>query len=255
MGLTRFVLKFAAKTPNLLDYQTFLFVGPHPDDIEIGAGATVSKLVSLGKKVVFVICTDGRYGTDYTDLKGNELIETRKKEALLSASVLGVNDVRFLSYSDGGFYDINDLMASLAEVMADVNPDVIFAPDPCVDSECHPDHLNCGNAVRRLACICNNPGIMEQYGAKSIALKALAYYMTAHPNFYVRTVGHMDGQAKAIFECHHSQFPSSNGPKDSIQLYLKLRAADFGMRSFKGQAEGFRVLGPVHMHCLPEAGR
>ena len=66
MGLTRFVLNFAAKTPNLLDYQTFLFVGPHPDDIEIGAGATVSKLVSLGKKVVFVICTDGRYGTDYT---------------------------------------------------------------------------------------------------------------------------------------------------------------------------------------------
>lgn len=254
MGLTRLVLKFAAKIPNLLDYQTFLFVGPHPDDIEIGAGATVSKLVSLGKKVVFVICTDGRYGTDYTDLKGNELIETRKKEALLSASVLGVKDVRFLSYSDGGFYDINDLMASLAKVMADVNPDVIFAPDPCVDSECHPDHLNTGNAVRRLACVAANPGIMGQHGAKTIALKALAYYMTARPNRYVCVNGHLAKQRKAIFECHLSQFPHTGGPGDSIVLYLKLRAAEFGMRSFKGQAEGFRVLGPVHMHCLPEAG-
>ena len=33
-----------------------------------------------------------------------------------------------------------------------------------------------------------------------------------------------------------------------------LAGTDFGMRSFKGQAEGFRVLGPTHMHCLPEAG-
>ena len=60
MSLTRLVLQYAAPFPQLLDYETYLFVGPHPDDIEIGAGATVSKLVSIGKKVVFLICTDGR---------------------------------------------------------------------------------------------------------------------------------------------------------------------------------------------------
>lgn len=254
MSLTRLVLQYAAPFPQLLDYETYLFVGPHPDDIEIGAGATVSKLVSLGKKVVFLICTDGRYGTDYTDLRGEELIETRRKEALLSASVLGVDDVRFLNLSDGGFYEFHDLLAGIAKVMADVQPDVIFAPDPCVDSECHPDHLNTGNAVRRLACVASNPGIMGQYGVKQVTLKALAYYMTARPNRFVGVKGHLDRQRKAVFECHRSQFPATGGPSDSIMLYLKLRVADFGIRSFKGQAEGFRVLGPVHMHCLPEAG-
>ena len=38
----------------------------------------------------------------------------------------------------------------------------------------------------------------------------------------------------------------------SIALYLKVRALDFGLRSCKGCAEGFRVLGVTHMHCLPE---
>ena len=31
------------------------------DDIEIGAGATAAKLAAMGKKVTFLICTDGRY--------------------------------------------------------------------------------------------------------------------------------------------------------------------------------------------------
>ena len=40
----------------------------------------------------------------------------------------------------------------------------------------------------------------------------------------------------------------------SIELYLKLRAADFGLRTLSRSAEGFRVLG-TQMHCLPEAGK
>ena len=42
----------------------------------------------------------------------------------------------------------------------------------------------------------------------------------------------------------------------SIELYLKLRAADFGLRTLSRSAEGFRVLGGrTQMHCLPEAGK
>ena len=39
-----------------------------------------------------------------------------------------------------------------------------------------------------------------------------------------------------------------------VPIGAKLRAADFGLRSMKGRAEGFRVLGVTQMHCLPEAG-
>ena len=44
MSLTSLILKFAAPVPKPESYSRFLFVGPHPDDVEIGAGATAAKL-------------------------------------------------------------------------------------------------------------------------------------------------------------------------------------------------------------------
>ena len=52
MSLLPFVLRLAAPAPQLEAYDRFLFLGPHPDDIEIGAGATAAKLAAMGKKAV-----------------------------------------------------------------------------------------------------------------------------------------------------------------------------------------------------------
>ena len=253
MSLTRLALHFAAPVPHPERFTRYLFVGPHPDDIEIGAGATVSRLTAQGKRVTFLICTDGRYGTENTALSGEELVAARRQEALASAALLGVTDVRFLGLSDGGAYAQQELLRGIARTIADVQPEVLFAPDPCVRSECHTDHLNVGQAVRRLACAAPNPGVMATLGAQPAPVQALAYYMTARPNRFVATRGHLRRQLDAIFTCHLSQFPPDCPAAASVRLYLRLRAADFGLRSLKGCAEGFRVLGPTHMHCLPEA--
>ena len=87
-------------------------------------------------------------------------------------------------------------------------------------------------------------------------VQALAYYMTARPTQYIKTSGSLvKKQLAAIFDCHLSQFPKGSAEGNSIRLYLTLRSVDFGLRSLKGRAEGFRVLGVTHMHCLPEAGK
>ena len=78
MSLTRIALKFAAPLPHLENFDRYLFIGPHPDDIEIGAGATVSRLTALGKQVSFLICTDGRFGDEYTALRGDALVRQRR---------------------------------------------------------------------------------------------------------------------------------------------------------------------------------
>lgn len=256
MGLTKIALKLAVPVPKIDKFERYLFIGPHPDDIEIGAGATAAKLAASGKKVCFLICIDGRFGDgNVPGVSRQQLVALRKKEACLSAKQLGVSDVRFLGLCDGGFYDQKELIQKIAEVIGDFGPEIIFAPDPCVTSECHIDHLNVGNAVRQLACFASFGGIMAQYGAKSAPVKALAYYMTAKPNRFVKTSGFLKKQLNAIFTCHLSQFPVGCAEGKSIELYLKLRAVDFGLRSGKGCAEGFRVLGSTHMHCLPEAGK
>ena len=256
MGLTKAILKFAAPLPKIETYNRFLFIGPHPDDIEIGAGATAAKLVEQGKEVRFIVCMDGRFGTTNAPegLNGDKLVAVRQQESLDSAAKLGVKDVRFMGFKDGGFYEQKDLIYALAKEVGEFAPDVIFAPDPCVTSECHRDHLNVGNAARQIACFAPYKEIMEEYGASPAPVKAIAYYMTAKPTQYIQTSGYLKKQIDAIFTSHLSQFPEGCTDAQSISLYLKLRSIDFGIRSRKGCAEGFRVLGVTQMHCLPEAG-
>jgi LmbE family N-acetylglucosaminyl deacetylase len=139
-------------------------------------------------------------------------------------------------------------------VISSFQPDVIFAPDPAPASECHVDHLNVGKAVRTLAVNSAVPGIMNKLGASAIPLKAVAFYMTAKPNVFMKTTGFVKKQLSALFDNHLSQYPEGCPDRDAIKLYFKLRARDFGLRSFHVTAEGFRMLGTIHMHCLPEAG-
>ena len=267
MGITKTVLKLAAPLPAIEKYDRYLFVGPHPDDIEIGAGATAVKLASMGKTVCFLIVTDGRYGDGHLweGVSEEEVIRIRKEESLGSANYLGVTDVRFLDFSDGGFYEEKDMCRAIAQVIGDFKPQVIFAPDPCVSSECHVDHLNVGNVIRRLAYVAPYQGIMKGYGADIAPVEALAYYMTAKPTRFVGTTGFFKRQCRSILRFHKSQFfdlssgyetkVSGKGDFATIELYLRLRALDFGLRSGHLMAEGFRVLGRTHMHCLPEAGK
>jgi len=256
MSLIKPILKAAVPTPRIEAYRRYLFIGPHPDDIEIGAGATAAKLAAAGKEVCFLVCMDGRFGDGSAPegIRGDSLVALRKQEATASAAMLGVTDLRFLDLCDGGFYEQKDLVEGIARVVGDFQPDVILTVDPDVTSECHADHLNVGKAVKQVAYFAPYGGIMAGYGAKTAPVQALAFFMTAKPNCFVKTGDYLQLQLRSVFDCHRSQFPEGSADAKSIALYLKLRSIDFGLRSGKGRAEGFRALGVTHMHCFPEAG-
>lgn len=253
----KFILNIASPMRQLESYERFLFVGPHPDDIEIGAGSTAAKLVKLGKTVAFVVALDGRYGFENAPkgITPEALIEIRKKESLGSAAALGVEDVTFLGLSDGARYETKALHHALAKAIGDFGPDVVFAPDPSLISECHQDHLNVGEAVRQLAFFAPFADIMRQYEAKPAQVASIAYYYTAHPNTYVRTRGFIGVQLASIFDHHLSQFPKNSPAAQSLLRYLKLRSLFLGLRRGCLHAEGFRMLDRMRMHVVSEAGR
>ena len=255
MSITKLVLKVLAPLPKIEDYDRFLFIGPHPDDIEIGAGATAAKLAAMGKQVTFLICTDGRYGLTHAPegMTPEQLISIRQEEARASAAVLGVKDVRFLPFERRRIlHRRSALTRAMAGVVGEVQPQVLFAPDPCVDSECHVDHLRTGECARRVVFAAHSEHIMSRFGGKAAPTEAIAYYMTAKPNAFVGTHGCFEKQLRALFTCHPTQFPPDIPDSRALRFYLKLRAFDFGLRTLKGKAEGFRLLDPTHMHCLPE---
>ena len=256
MSLLRLVLKTAVPLPKLENFSRYLFIGPHPDDIEIGAGATVSKLAAMGKEISFLICLDGRYGLGNAP-KGTtpeELVNIRKEEAIASAKVMGVDDVHFLDFCDGGFYDLQQVRTAIAVRVGVFKPDVIFAVDPDVPNECHVDHLNIGRECKIIAKLAPFKEIMERYGAQTAPVKAIALYMTAKPNRYVATKKeHLEKQIQAM-KTNKSQFPEGCNDLAAVSKYLKLRSVFFGLRRFRTSAEGFRVIDALHMHCFPEEG-
>ncbi len=254
MSLTKWIVKKAAPLPKIESFDRFLFVGPHPDDIEVGAGATAAKLAAAGKQIRFLICTDGRFGIDNAP-KGilpDALAAIRKEEAIASAGVLGVRDVRFGGFSDGALYRPEELFTAILREIGEFQPQVLLCPDPSVSSECHADHLNVGEACRRAACFAPNAAIMESYQTKRAPLQAVAFFMTADVNQIIGTSGYFERQMEAL-ACHKSQFPKGCAAEKSITMYLKIRSVDFGLHTLQKTGEGFRVLGQTHMHCLPEA--
>ena len=248
------ILSMASPMKSLESYDRYLFVGPHPDDIEIGSGSTAAKLAKMGKTVTFLIALDGLYGLEFVSsgITSTDLIEIRKREAKASALALGVDDVRFLGFSDGAQYENKDLLCAIAKVIGDVNPEVIFAPDPCLSNECHQDHLNVGTVVRQLAFFAPFAPIMQQFGAKSATVEAIAFYYTAQPNTYVKTKSFVELQHKAIFDNHVSQFPKGGPQAKSLAAYLKLRSFFMGFHRLSFHAEGFRMLDRIRMHCITE---
>ena len=257
MSLITWLLKrFIVPIPKVQNFDSYLFIGPHPDDIEVGAGATVSRLVEMGKKVTYLVATDGCYGSPTPEYDKKELVATRQQEALNAAKVLGVTDVHFLPYSDCGFYDQHELTVAIAKKIIEIKPQAVFTADPNLHTECHIDHLNIGRASSNAYLFCANAPFAKEFcDSEPAAPQMLAFYYTDSPNTYFRTgCKHLKRQKEAL-KCFTSQMEFKEkgfGDGDFIMLYNHVRSIRFGVKKLKGRADGFRCLGNTHTHCCAE---
>src|SRR5262245_1802866 len=119
--------------------KTFLAVGAHMDDAELGAGGVLIQAARAGHRVVIVTVV-----SDYTTwlpTRGRE--EQTKRDLLALAHRFGF-EKRFLDYP---YHQIHggdlDLKRKLAGIYAELQPEVAFIHHP----EDHwPDHVACAQA-------------------------------------------------------------------------------------------------------------
>lgn len=247
------ILKKLVPIPRVADYDSYLFIGPHPDDIETGCAPSVLELTRRGKKVSFLIVTDGGAGAQDPASDRAALVETRRAESIAAALLLGVHDVRFLNLPDGGMYSEDDCIAAIAKEVVRQKPAAIFVCDPDVRSECHPDHLKVGRAAKTVALMSGYPLVTKQWGvAGAHALQALFLYYTDRPNSFLNVRRAFFARDAALTE-HASQYPAEL--RALVVKYYLLRSIRFGLPRFCGKCDGYRALAPMHMHCFPEASR
>src|SRR3954452_18251487 len=115
---------------------SFLVIGPHPDDQELGMGGTIALLAAQGHKVHLVDMTNGE-----PTPRGS--VETRAREFAASAKVLGVERTQLGLKNREVTHDLES-RHKLAALIRVHRPGILFVPYP-VDA--HPDHV----AVTRIA--------------------------------------------------------------------------------------------------------
>jgi LmbE family N-acetylglucosaminyl deacetylase len=229
-----------SKVVNKVD---LLVISPHADDSEFGIAGTVAQYSRQGKKVAYVICTNGDKGTSDLKLDPRELIKIRESEQWEAAKVLGVVDVAFLGYPDQGLEDSTDFRKEIVRQIRIYQPHTVATTDPYRKYMQHRDHRVCGQVVLdavypfardHLAF----PDLFEQ-GYQPHKVKEVLTWGTDDPNCWKDISETFETKIEALHK-HVSQV----GNRDGSQLYrwLKERAEQTGKTRGYALAEEFHRL-------------
>lgn len=219
-----------------------LALGAHPDDVELGCGGTLAKLISAGKSVAIVDLTEGELGTRGTN-------ETRAEEARNASKILGVNYRENLKMKDGFLVNSEDYQMRIVYAIRKYQPDIVFAN--AVEDR-HPDHAKAAKLISdacflsglvKIKTLCENGEAQKTWRPKHIF--NYIQWKSLSPDFVVDISDFLDKKIEACL-AYKTQFynPDSKEPltpiatKDFLES-ITYRAQDLGRLSGVVYAEGF----------------
>lgn len=142
-----------------------IIIAPHPDDEVLGCGGLIALKRQMGARVTIVLLTDGEASHRNCCSTTPASIAARRRELAVAAGAeLGLvgADFHMLGFPDGAIptesaFDFDLAAKRLAEIMATINPDEIYAPHP---GDVWPDHEAASVLVQQaLATVTNGEAI------------------------------------------------------------------------------------------------
>lgn len=222
-----------------------LVFGAHPDDAELGAGATIAKEVANGKKVGVVDLTRGELGT-----RGSA--EIRDKEAANAANILGIVVRENLEFADGFFQNDKDHQLAVIRMIRKYRPEIVLCN--AIDDR----HIDHGKGSKLVSDACFLSGLIkidtkmegDDQWQEPWRPKLVYHYIqwkNIKPDFVVDVTGFIEKKTQAIL-AYSSQFydPDSKEPQTPISSKnftdsVNYRARDLGRIIGVEHAEGFTV--------------
>ncbi|MDG3581872.1 bacillithiol biosynthesis deacetylase BshB1 [Galbibacter pacificus] len=220
-----------------------LAFGAHPDDVELGCGATLAKEITLGKTVGIIDLTQGELGT-----RGSA--EIRAMEAAKAAKILGVKTRENLGFADGFFLNDKQHQLEVIKMIRKYKPEIVLCNS--IDDR----HIDHGRASKLVSDACFLSGLLKIEtsidGEKQEKWRPKYVYhyiqwKNIEPDFVVNVSGFIDKKITAI-QAYSSQFfdPNSKEPETPITSKnffdsLDYRARDLGRLINVDHAEGFTV--------------
>ncbi|MFG0327416.1 MAG: PIG-L deacetylase family protein [Phycisphaerales bacterium JB037] len=242
-----------------------LVVGPHPDDQELGMGATIARLAQQGHEVLLLDVTNGE-PTPFGDPA------TRRAEALRAAEILspdpakfpGARPVRRLLLGLPNRFVTHDIESrhAVAGVIRAHQAEIIFTP---YFEDAHPDHLAVTRIVQdarfdaKLSKI-DMPTPVDGWTGEAHAVgdplypRWLFYYYATHlrwvadPNFLIDATGFVAQKIESI-RAYHTQFVLPEKNRRVVE-WVEAAATYFGSRIGTDAAEPFYTKEPIGLGGL-----
>lgn len=218
-----------------------LAIGAHPDDVELGCGGTIAKMISEGKTVAIIDLTKGELGTRGTD-------KTRKQEAADAANILGISARENLEMKDGFLENSEEYQMRIVKMIRKYQPEIVLAN---ATDDRHPDHAKAAKLVSD-ACFLSGLKKIEtaldgenQEFWRPKHIFHFIQWKEIEPDFVIDISDFMEKKIEACM-AYKTQFynPESKEPvtpiatKDFLES-LTYRAQNLGRLSGCTYAEGF----------------
>ncbi|MEN3322346.1 bacillithiol biosynthesis deacetylase BshB1 [Mariniflexile soesokkakense] len=221
-----------------------LAIGAHPDDVELGCGATIAREIANGKKVGIIDLTQGELGTRGT-------AETRFEEANNASKILGVSVRINMKFADGFFENDKKHQLEIISKIREYQPEIVICN--AIDDR----HIDHGKGSKLVSDACFLSGLVKietktEAGKlqKAWRPKQVYHYIqwkNLEPDFVVDVSEFMETKMKAVL-AYKTQFydASSKEPETPISSKnftdsILYRARDLGRLVGVEYAEGFNV--------------
>ncbi len=224
-----------------------MIVSPHPDDAEFGVAGTVARWTQAGKRVVYILCTDGDKGTSDRNMTPERLSEIRKNEQHAAAKVLGVSEVLFLGYPDQGLEETDDFRKRIVRLIRTFKPETIATTDPYRRYLWHRDHRIVGQVVMDAVFPYARdhmayPDLLAE-GLEPHKVREVLFWAAEDVNFRSDITDTFDIKLEALL-CHKSQMVEFKHIPD-MKKYLRNRCRE------NAEGEKFELGEAFHRVALP----
>jgi len=215
-----------------------LFVGAHPDDIEVFSGGTAALYAARGDRVFFCVSTNGDKGS--STLSCEKIAAVRHQEAQNGANLIGA-ELIWLGYEDEFLLDSRETRLKFIEAIRLARPEVIICH---WHNDYNPDHSISGMLVDECVSMAKVPNIRTASSATNCIPHV--YYMDTiagvnfDPEIYVDITSVFEKKI-ALVNQHVSQGQWMTDMLGyDLKTFLEIPARYRGLQASCPLAEAFR---------------
>lgn len=208
--------------------KVILAMGAHPDDMELEAGGTLSKLALNGYEIYHLVLTVG----EYRGMKGERYTkETLQSEAKQAAKVLGIKELIFLDYTPTKLPSNGKIISEVDKIIDRIQPDILISHHP-FDS--HQDHKA---AAEIMFAVSRKDRVKNVLSCSPLPYRPNVFAF--RPQFFVDISTTLNTKLEAI-RCYKSQYEKFG--RENLIDRIKSLAQIYGWAMGYEFAECFEVI-------------